>query len=113
MRQYPSLTFIRGRFPGAAHYAVVRCRPGIHWGGRRSADLKTVIAIEAKQSMLLQKERMDCFVAALLAMTACFESHDGVMVSFTAATNWLSVNGFGRNANCWFSGRLFSKASSA
>jgi hypothetical protein len=39
--------------------------------------------------------------------------HDGVMVSFTAATSWLSVNGFGRNANCWFSGRLFSKASSA
>src|SRR3981189_3546631 len=63
--------------------------------------------------MPLQKERMDCFVASLLAMTACFESHDGVMVSFTAATNWLSVNGFGRNANCWFSGRLFSKASSA
>ena len=39
--------------------------------------------------------------------------HDGVMVSFTAATSWLSVNGFGRKANCWFSGRLFSKASSA
>ena len=35
------------------------------------------------------------------------------MVSFTAATSWLSVNGFGRKANCWFSGRLFSKASSA
>ena len=35
------------------------------------------------------------------------------MVSFTAATSWLRVNGFGRNANCWFSGRLFSKASSA
>jgi hypothetical protein len=27
-------------------------------------------------------------------------THDGVMVSFTAATSWLSVNGFGRNANC-------------
>ena len=37
----------------------------------------------------------------------------GVMVSFTAATSWLSVKGFGRNANCWFSGRLFSNASSA
>jgi len=37
----------------------------------------------------------------------------GVMVSFTAATSWLKVNGFGRKANCWFSGRLFSKASSA
>ncbi|SHL95846.1 hypothetical protein [Bradyrhizobium lablabi] len=28
-----------------------------------------VIASEAKQSMLLHKERMDCFVASLLAMT--------------------------------------------
>src|SRR3954471_16802742 len=37
----------------------------------------------------------------------------GVMVSFTAATSWLSVKGFGRKANCWFSGRLFSNASSA
>ena len=37
----------------------------------------------------------------------------GVIVSFTAATSWLSVKGFGRNANCWFSGRLFSNASSA
>src|SRR5450631_2122828 len=26
--------------------------------------------------------------------------HNGVMVSFTAATNWLSVKGLGRNANC-------------
>jgi len=40
-------------------------------------------------------------------------AYDGAMVSFTAATSWLSVKGFGRNANCWFSGRLFSKASSA
>lgn len=36
-----------------------------------------------------------------------------VIVSFTAATSWLSVNGFGRKSNCWPSGRLFSKASSA
>ncbi|MEO8319315.1 MAG: hypothetical protein ABI561_13405 [Bradyrhizobium sp.] len=28
-----------------------------------------VIASEAKQSILRRKERMDCFVAALLAMT--------------------------------------------
>jgi hypothetical protein len=27
-------------------------------------------------------------------------AHDGVIVSFTAATSWLSVNGFGRKANC-------------
>ena len=26
--------------------------------------------------------------------------YSGVMVSFTAATNWLSVNGFGKKANC-------------
>src|SRR5262245_32149715 len=39
--------------------------------------------------------------------------YDAVMVSFTAATSWASVKGFGRKANCWFSGRLFSKASSA
>lgn len=36
-----------------------------------------------------------------------------VIVSFTASTSWLSVNGFGRKSNCWPSGRLFSKASSA
>jgi hypothetical protein len=29
-----------------------------------------VIASEAKQSMALRKERMDCFVASLLAMTS-------------------------------------------
>src|SRR5689334_277526 len=40
-------------------------------------------------------------------------SYCGVMVSFTAATSWVRVKGFGRNANCSFSGRLFSKASSA
>jgi len=28
-----------------------------------------VIASEAKQSILLRKERLDCFVASLLAMT--------------------------------------------
>jgi hypothetical protein len=31
---------------------------------------------------------------------ADFPHYDGVMVSFTAATNWLSVKGLGRNANC-------------
>jgi hypothetical protein len=35
------------------------------------------------------------------------------MVSFTAATSCAKVKGFGRKANCSFSGRLFSKASSA
>src|SRR5712671_7050892 len=136
MRQYPSLTFIRGRFPGAAHHAVVRCRPGIHWGGRRSADFKTVIAktpstsLRAKRSNPCRKEERNgllrgaCHRAALCADPLARNDekhrplwwlcpHDGVMVSLTAATNWLSVNGFGRNANCWFSGRLFSKASSA
>jgi hypothetical protein len=39
--------------------------------------------------------------------------YDAVMVSFTAATSCASVKGLGRKANCWFSGRLFSKASSA
>src|SRR3979490_3456687 len=56
MRQYPSLTFIRGRFPGAAHHAVVRCRPGIHWGGRRSADLKTVRAKRSNPCCYRKKE---------------------------------------------------------
>ncbi len=36
-----------------------------------------------------------------------------VMVSLTFATSALSANGFGRKANCSFSGRLLSKASSA
>jgi hypothetical protein len=31
---------------------------------------ETVIASEAKQSIVPRKERMDCFVASLLAMTA-------------------------------------------
>jgi hypothetical protein len=26
--------------------------------------------------------------------------YDGVIDSFTAATSWVSVNGFGKNANC-------------
>lgn len=34
-------------------------------------------------------------------------------VSFTASTSCLSVNGLGRNENCWPCGRLFSNASSA
>jgi hypothetical protein len=41
------------------------------------------------------------------------ESYCTGMVSFTAATSCAKVNGFGRKANCSFSGRLFSKASSA
>jgi hypothetical protein len=38
--------------------------------------------------------------------------HD-VMVSFTFATSALSAKGLARKANCSFSGRLLSKASSA
>jgi hypothetical protein len=36
----------------------------------RSEAALTVIASEAKQSISPRKERMDCFVASLLAMTA-------------------------------------------
>ena len=39
--------------------------------------------------------------------------YPGPIVSFTLAINALSANGFAKNANCSFSGRLFSKASSA
>jgi hypothetical protein len=44
--------------------------------GRRRIPISTaqsihVIASAAKQSMSQRKERMDCFVAALLAMTVC------------------------------------------
>src|SRR5271165_7556379 len=35
------------------------------------------------------------------------------IVSFTAETSCLRVNGFGRKLNCLWSGRLLSKASSA
>ena len=38
--------------------------------------------------------------------------HD-VIVSLTFSTSAESANGFGRKANCSFSGRLFSNASSA
>jgi hypothetical protein len=56
----------------------------------------------------------DCGAASRVSIVAgAISTYCGVMVSFTAATSWLSVKGFGRNANCWFSGRLFSKASSA
>jgi hypothetical protein len=37
---------------------------------KTSFRISTVIASEAKQSMVLRKERVDCFVATLLAMTA-------------------------------------------
>ena len=39
--------------------------------------------------------------------------YDAVMVSFTFATSALSAKGLARKANCSFSGRLLSKASSA
>src|SRR3981081_330773 len=46
------------------HISGASCREGA------KACLDTVIASEAKQSIAPRKERMDCFVAALLAMTA-------------------------------------------
>ena len=50
----------------------------------------------------------------VLAKAGTTETHPCfVIVSFTAATSWLSVNGFGRKSNCCPSGRLFSNASSA
>jgi hypothetical protein len=38
--------------------------------GPAKQSLELVIASEAKQSIAQQKERVDCFVASLLAMTA-------------------------------------------
>jgi hypothetical protein len=38
-------------------------------------DYTVVIASGAKQSIVPHKERMDCFVASLLAMTANMTSH--------------------------------------
>jgi hypothetical protein len=38
-------------------------------GSAKQSIARAVIASEAKQSILPRKERMDCFVAALLAMT--------------------------------------------
>ena len=40
----------------------------------RISDIQAVIASEAKQSISPQQERMDCFVASLLAMTKGCES---------------------------------------
>src|SRR6478609_3991935 len=74
-----------------------------------------VIASEAKQSRLFPRRQ-----AGLLRRFA--PRNDGergaphpafAIVSFTAATSWLSVKGLGRKSNCWPSGRLFSNASSA
>jgi hypothetical protein len=42
----------------------------ILWDLTGRAAVSSVIASEAKQSMR-QQERMDCFVASLLAMTTC------------------------------------------
>jgi hypothetical protein len=39
----------------------------------RGEDTTAVIASEAKQSILQRKERMDCFVATLLAMTEYYD----------------------------------------
>jgi len=63
-----------------------------------------VIASAAKQSGdVSAKGFLDCFAALATTENArpavqlhpCF-----VIVSFTAATSWLSVNGFGRKSNC-------------
>jgi len=53
------------------------------------------------------------FVIAMTGMTGFSAAPQAAMVSFTAATSWLNENGFGRKANCWFSGRLLANASSA
>src|SRR5262249_31724087 len=47
---------------------------------------------------------LDCFAALAMTengATACRPYPCFVIVSFTAATSWLSVNGFGRKSNCW------------
>ena len=45
-------------------------------------------------------EWMDRSLAQPRTTPGIARDHDGVMVSFTAATSWLSVKGLGRNANC-------------
>ncbi len=63
----------------------------------------------ARKESLVRRSGLRLCVAARLREN----DYDTFMVSFTAATSWLSVKGFGRNANCSLAGRLFSKASSA
>jgi hypothetical protein len=45
------------------------------------ANLSSVIASEAKQSILLQR-KLDCFVAALLAMTVADDAANSVTADF-------------------------------
>jgi hypothetical protein len=49
--------------------------------------LYSVIASEAKQSILPREERMDCFVASLLAMTVNYLSS-----SFRDAPSWAQAS---------------------
>jgi hypothetical protein len=49
--------------------SVFACTPTSISNSHDTKRVEIVIASEAKQSILQHKERMDCFVASLLAMT--------------------------------------------
>jgi len=73
----------------------------------------TELPIEAKTLAMLRMPWVEEGDAASGERDCPDAPYPGAIVSFTAATSWASVKGFGRKANCWFSGRLLSKASSA
>jgi hypothetical protein len=56
---------------------------------------KTVIASEAKQSISPHEERMDCFVASLLAMTAV-STYSGVIVRLDRTIQYAAASRFHR-----------------
>jgi hypothetical protein len=63
-----------GWFPEAAHHCRMGGRLLIQISNSQSGS-NTVIASEAKQSIPPRKERMDCFIASLLAMTTDIDPH--------------------------------------
>jgi len=91
------------RFPGRPHPVIASQRVGANASRERAPDdrlrgvsstprlldfiatAETVIASEAKQSISPRKERVDCFVALLLAMTVTIFGHPatGLWIRFS------------------------------
>ncbi len=86
-------------------------------GAWRAGVFRGAVADSGKRRDPSLEPPDDGFAPALRAFLSLHTHHggsfDGAMVSFTLATSALSANGLARKANCWFSGRLFSNASSA
>jgi hypothetical protein len=93
-----------------SHYQEQRLRPSVAgmrqlgWlFGRRARLIRQSAGGLATASRAFKRARSRnsrFAVPAEPVSTLLIAPYDGAMVSFTAATSWLSVKGFGRNANC-------------